>query len=248
MALSSDQQITVEPLTHHWNLRRPHFIILHGTEVDWDLTNKILRGQHEREASAHYGISQQGEVVQYLDDTVRAYHAGASSWGGVSGLNHSSIGIEIECISKDGSFSGPESTYSPASITALVPLVKKLMETFKIDPWNVLAHEDIAPGRRVDPGIHFPWQQLAKDGIGIWHDLEPDPNDAVVTDPARIANFYRDLTFYGYTNNPAMVGENRKDVLKAFQVHYLPWHVCGQVTEQCISALAVLLQKKYGQF
>ncbi|HEY1095684.1 MAG TPA: N-acetylmuramoyl-L-alanine amidase [Alphaproteobacteria bacterium] len=246
--LLPDQQTTVAPLTHHWNLRRPHFIILHGTEVDWELTNKILRGQHEREASAHYAISQTGELVQYLDDTVRAYHAGASYWGGVSGLNHSSIGIELECISKDGSFSTAESTYSDVQFDVLIPLVKKLMETYKIDPWNILAHEDISPGRRVDPGIHFPWQKLAGQGIGLWHDLAPAENDPVVTDPARIANFFRDLTFYGYTNNPAMVGENRKDLLKAFQVHFLPWNVCGQVTEQSVAALAVLIQKKYGSF
>jgi N-acetylmuramoyl-L-alanine amidase len=246
--LASDQQTHIVPLTHHWNLRKPHFIIIHGTEVDWDLTEKILRGQHEREASAHYAISKTGELVQYLDDTVRAYHAGSSYWGGLNGLNHSSIGIEIECISKDGTFSGPESTYNKTQMDVLISLLKRLVEMYKIDPWNILAHEDIAPGRRVDPGIYFSWQKLAENGIGAWHDLGPAKNDPIVTDPLRLSTFYRDLAFYGYTNNPTIVGEDRKDLLKAFQVHFLPWNVCGQVTEQSITAIAVLLKKKYGIF
>ncbi len=236
------------PLTRHYDARGIQHIILHGTEVDWAKTEAILRGQTEYEASCHYAISQHGELVQYVSNDVRAWHAGVSYWAGIKKLNNSSIGFELECVSNSAKFDGVESTYSAAQIDVLVPLVKKLMEHYAVDAWNVIGHQDIAPNRKWDPGMRFPWQDLAKHGIGIWHDLPPDADDNIVTDAQRVAIFKRDLTFYGYTNDPAVAAENHVNVIKAFQTHFLPWHICGQVTEQSIAALNVLLNKKYGAF
>lgn len=250
MFYDPDQHLTVEPLTHHWNLRRPRLLILHGTACDWATTEGILRGTYKpEEISAHYAISQQGEVVQYLDNTVRAYHAGVAYWGGIDkDINSLSVGIEIECLSHNEMFNTEESTYTPVQVKKLIPLVQQLMSKFRISPWNVLAHSDIAPDYKYDPGIYFPWQELAKQGVGIWHDLEPVQDDPIVTDAKRLSDFRRNLTFYGYTNNPAVAGEKHQNVIRAFQTHFLPWNINGQATEQSIAALDVLLTKKYGSF
>jgi N-acetyl-anhydromuramyl-L-alanine amidase AmpD len=236
------------PLTRHFDKRGIQHIILHGTEVDWPTTEAILRGQTAYEVSCHYAISQEGELVQYVDKDVRAWHSGVGYWSGVQRLNNSSIGFELECISKSAKFDGPESTYSQAQIDVLVPLVKDLMAEYMIYPWNVIGHQDMAPNRKWDPGIHFPWAELASHGIGLWHDLEPVEKDQVIVDQQRFAEFKRNLTFYGYTNDPAVAGENHVNVIKAFQTHFLPWNICGQATEQSVQALDILLEKKYGTF
>ena len=236
------------PLTRHFDKRGIQHIILHGTEVDWAKTEAILRGQTEYEVSCHYAISQEGELVQYVDKDVRAWHAGAGWWSGVQKLNNSSIGFEIECVSTSAKFDGPESTYSQAQIDVLIPLVKSLIDEYAVLPWNIIGHQDMSPNRKWDPGIHFPWQELAKHGIGLWHDLLAVKDDLVVTDPARLSKFKRDLTFYGYTNDPVVAGDNHVNVIRAFQTHFLPWNICGQATEQSIAALNVLLERKYGTF
>lgn len=237
-----------KPLTRNFDMRGAQHLVLHGTEVDWARTEHILRGQSEFEVSCHYAISQTGELVQYVSEDMRAWHAGAGHWAGVRRLNASSIGIEMECISKNGTFDGDESTYSNAQIEVAIPLIKDIMARHTIEPWNVIGHQDMAPHRKWDPGVHFPWARLAKEGIGLWHDLAPVSDDAVVTDPKRVAKFRRDLTFYGYDSRPEIAGEGHVNVIKAFQTHFLPWNICGLATEQSIAALDILLEKKYGRF
>lgn len=237
-----------ERLTHYYDLREAQHIILHGTEVPYEHANRIFRGQTDHQASCHYAIDQAGILTQYLDDDVRAWHAGVSWWGGVKKLNNSSIGIELECISLNALFDGPESTYTAAQMETLVPLLEKLILKHKIEPWNILAHGDVAPDRKWDPGVHFSWAELAAHGVGLWHDLEPAADDPVITDPQRLSAFRRDLTFYGYDNRPEIAGENHVNVIKAFQTHFLPWNICGRATEQSVTALDMLLTKKYGAF
>lgn len=214
-------------------------LILHGTEVDDAKTRHILSGQDAREASAHYYIDDRGGVTQYLDESMRAWHAGLSYWEGVTDINSASIGIELLAISKDGRFSGPETFYTDAQIESLSVLAKAICERHKILPQHVLAHEDVAPKRRLDPGKHFPWQKLAEKGVGLWHGLHSVSDDAVLQDDNE---FFENLSRYGYDMRPE---QDRAAVLKAFQTHFLPWNICGQVTQQTLQAAKILVKKKY---
>lgn len=155
-----------------------------------------------REVSAHYLITQRGDVYQLVDEAERAWHAGAGVWEGARDVNSRSIGIEL---SNDG--------YTPFSamlMDRLEPLLAGIMERWGIDPKAVIAHSDCAPGRKIDPGGRFDWQRLARSGLAIW----PEDIGDLAADPAQ---FYRDLHRFGYSEDVA------GDVLlDAFRLHFAP--------------------------
>ncbi len=229
-----------EPKTKRFNDRKSaiSLLIIHGTEVDDAATRAILEGKAEREASAHYYIDDKGVITQYLDESVRAWHAGLSYWEGVTDINSASIGIELLAISSDGSFSGPETFYTDAQIESLVALAKEICARHAIAPHHVLAHEDVSPKRRVDPGKHFPWQKLAGQGVGVWHGMEPAAHDPMLNDDTELLEI---LGRYGYDTRPET---DRAAILKAFQTHFLPWNICGQPTQQTLEVAKILVQKK----
>jgi len=258
-----------EAITPHYNARKPSMIIIHGTEVDDEKSRYILSGKALHEASAHYYIDDKGEVVQYLDETVRAWHAGKSHWAGFSDVNSLSVGIELLALSHNRRFDGEDTFYTEAQITALAELCQKISASFNIRPHHILGHQDIDSGRpyepvpteqiealaeekplamqkKYDPGPSFPWKKLADLGVGVWHGLEKPKQDTVIEDKYMIEAFAQMLTLYGYDTRPAPTGRDLKDVITAFQTHFLPWNICGLVTEQSVKALDILLQKKFG--
>lgn len=119
----------------------------------------------QAEVSAHYLIGTDGKVYNLVDDNKRAWHAGKSFWQGREGLNHNSLGIEV-CNLTLG-----QSPYNQKQIRSLLRLCKKLMKKYHIKPQNVLGHSDVAPTRKPDPGVCFPWRYLARHGVGVWYNL-----------------------------------------------------------------------------
>jgi N-acetylmuramoyl-L-alanine amidase len=103
--------------------------------------------------------------MQLVDETLRAWHAGESRWGGNTDLNSTSIGIELDNTG-DEAFAEPQ-------IAALLELLEKLRTRYRIPAANFLAHGDIAPVRKVDPSRLFPWQRLASQGFGLWCETPP---------------------------------------------------------------------------
>jgi N-acetylmuramoyl-L-alanine amidase len=231
--------------TPHYNTRTPVMLVLHGTGVDGKKTHDILSGKTDREVSCQYMIDKAGTVTQFLDGTVRAWHAGLSYWAGFTNINSMSIGIEIECAGDDDSFDWPESGYNDLQLKTVAKLAYEITETYKILPHNILGHQDIAPYRKKDPGPKFDWKMLADNGVGLWHGLEKPVQDVVIEDKQMIAAFMQMLTLYGYDPRPAPEGHNWKEVVTAFQTHFLPWNICGLVTQQSIQALDILLDKKF---
>lgn len=251
----------------HYNARKPMMIIVHGTEVDDKTSREILYGQTIREVSSHYYIDDKGEVVQFLDPSVRAWHAGKGHWAGFSDMNSLSVGIELLAISNNGQFNEKDTFYTDVQIEALATLCNELTLAYNITPNHVLGHQDIDSGRfyesppeegsekslvlkpmqkRLDPGPLFPWKKLADLGVGAWHGLEEISQDKIIEDVNHIEKFKSNLTLYGYDTRPAPVGRLFPDVVTAFQTHFLPWNICGQVTEQSVHALDILIQKKFG--
>lgn len=149
------------PSANH-NARKPVLIVLHATEqhsAQQSLDTLRSANRHGR-VSAHYLIGDDGRLYQLVADAHRAWHAGAGAWGTIGEVNSASIGIEI-----DNAVGEP---YTQAQIDTLLRLLEDLTTRLGIPKTQVIAHSDLAPTRKRDPGALFPWQRLAEAGFGIW--------------------------------------------------------------------------------
>jgi len=177
------------------------------------------------QVSAHYIVDLDGAIVQLVEENQRAWHAGVSFWAGETDINSTSIGIEIVNP-------GHEFGYVPfpeVQITAVIQLCEGILSRHAIPPYNVLAHSDIAPTRKMDPGELFPWVALAKQGVGLWLAHEPE---------GKKRKTENDLVEYGYdvSNLPAAI--------TAFQRHFTPEKISGEWDDACAVRLAWLIAKK----
>lgn len=173
----------------------PRFLILHYTEKDADWTHdRFMSGEAAQEGgrvSAHYVVLENGHVRQYVHEHARAWHAGVSYWAGETDLNSASIGIEIV----NGGAAAGYPPYPPAQIAAVIALCRDILHRHPdILPAHVLAHSDIAPGRKFDPGPAFPWGQLGAAGIGIYPHPQAESLKAMSA-----ADFDRALIVWGYS-------------------------------------------------
>ena len=137
----------------------------------------------DAEVSAHYIISEQGDVVQMVPEDQRAWHAGSGSWGDVVDVNSRSIGIEL-----NNTGSAP---FAAPLMDALEDLLSAIMVRWAIRPERVIAHSDLAPGRKIDPGARFDWARLARSGLAV----AAAPPVAIATNGAAFA---RDMQIAGY--------------------------------------------------
>ncbi len=155
----------------NYDERRPAFVILHHTGDDTVEQALEVLTDPSREVSAHYLVGRDGTIYQLVDERERAWHAGASRWGGDADMNSASIGIELD---NDG-----DEIFADAQIAALLALLADIEARYHIPTANFLGHGDVAPGRKVDPGRLFPWKELAAHGFGLWCDgpLAPPPPD-----------------------------------------------------------------------
>jgi len=131
-----------------------------GPEIDCLFTNRLDAGAHPYFAtiaglrvSAHLLIRRDGELVQYVPFSKRAWHAGLSSYRGCSACNDFSIGIELE-----GQDHEP---YTGVQYERLAAVLRVLIDTFPLlTSERIAGHSDISPGRKTDPGPAFDWQFL----------------------------------------------------------------------------------------
>ena len=110
----------------------------------------------EKKVSSHYLISQNGTIYNLVKDKFRAWHAGEAFWQDLTDINSISIGIEL-----DYSPRGKNNKFSFKMINSLKKLILKLKKNYKININSIIAHSDIAPYRKKDPGKHFPWKSLS---------------------------------------------------------------------------------------
>jgi N-acetyl-anhydromuramyl-L-alanine amidase AmpD len=213
-------------------------LILHHTAGSLPSSLEILQGMDPKhKVGVHYIVTDEPKprVIRMVPENLAAYHAGKSAWGKLNGLNQHSIGIEI--INYDGNVY----PYSDAQAEILFALCDEIIRRHDIKPWNVLAHSDIAVGRKVDPGSKFPWAKLASLGIGAW----PLPNE-VADNLKSKRNFSPThvralLTAYGYVLEPGDVG--LKLGVEAFQRHFRPSKVDGIIDPETVSVLEALLRR-----
>ncbi|MGE4387521.1 MAG: N-acetylmuramoyl-L-alanine amidase [Citrobacter sp.] len=229
-------------------------LVIHYTADDFDSSLATLT---DKNVSSHYLIPSvpplhrgKPRIWQLVPEQDLAWHAGISFWRGATRINDTSIGIELENRgwqkSAGDKYFAP---FEPAQIQALIPLAKDIIARYDIKPQNVVAHADIAPQRKDDPGPLFPWRALAAQGIGAWPDAQRVnfylAGRAPHT-PVEMASLLDLLSRYGYGVKPEMTAREQQRVVMAFQMHFRPtlWNGVADAETQ---AIAEALLEKYGQ-
>lgn len=138
----------------------PRLVVLHFTEMPSAEAALARLCDPATEVSSHWLIGRDGRLWQLVDEDRRAWHAGAGQWQGQDDINSRSIGIELD---NDG-----QSPFAHPLMTRLEPLLARILSEWAIPPAGVIAHSDMAPGRKVDPGPRFDWRRLARQGLAIW--------------------------------------------------------------------------------
>ncbi len=180
-------------------------ILLHYTGMKNGQEALARLTSEEAKVSSHYTVDEDGTVYQHVDEKMRAWHAGVSSWQGVKDINSVSIGIEI--VNPGHEFGYRE--FSSSQIEAVTELCRSIQERHDIE--FVLAHSDVAPDRKEDPGEMFPWKTLAQSGIGVWPDISDE--DMVKASGIDVARALKDLGYDAVKSSK---------MLLAFQRHYVP--------------------------
>ena len=202
------------------------FIIIHYTGVDMQF-HKVINWflDEQSRVSCHFLIDTSGEIYNLVDISKRAWHAGKSFWNNCVDINSNSIGIELHN-------SGNED-FTSQQLESLVKLVKKLMRDYAIQSWDILGHSDVSIGRKIDPGIKFPWHQLAKKKLVFFSDLSQenfDMKDSDKNNPQSIKEIQTKLISIGYHVHKSGVFDMQTvEALKAFQRHWRPVKVNGML-------------------
>lgn len=234
---------------------RQRFIVLHYTALNNDKSVSVLTQQS---VSAHYLVNDMpdNEIYQLVDENKRSYHAGISSWRGFSQLNDNSIGIEIVNEAKDapgGGFIFPE--FPDYQVRKIAALVKDISTRYQIPATNIVAHSDIAPTRKQDPGPMFPWKRLYNEyQIGMWYDdftkqnfmgqMSTESFVAQQNTSSFIYKYQMMLRDFGYSLEPSgIVDDATKKTVTAFQYHFRPENYDGVMDMETFAILQALLQK-----
>jgi N-acetylmuramoyl-L-alanine amidase len=206
-------------------------LVLHYTELPLGESLSVLcDDSRERRVSAHHVVGEDGTLYRLVPEERVAWHAGQSHWRGRDGLNATSIGIEIVNLH------GDHHEYPPAQIAALIELCGSILARHPgIAARNVVGHSDIAPRRKVDPGLRFPWRRLAEHGVGLW----PRPGAEPLEGDMQAA-----LERFGYPP-PQHVGT--ADIVAAFQRRFRPSLVDGIADGETRALLADLLDQVGGE-
>jgi N-acetylmuramoyl-L-alanine amidase len=194
------------------------------------------------EVSAHYLVFEDGRTVQLVPEARRAWHAGAAFWAGETDINSASIGIEIANPGHEHGYRD----FPGAQIEAVIALCRDIVTRRGIRADRVLAHSDVAPMRKEDPGEKFPWRALHAAGVGHW--VEPAPLAAVgqtlaeAIRGAEVRDLQADLRRYGYGIEPTGAYDGcTAAVVRAFQHHFRPARVDGLADASTTATLRQIL-------
>ena len=209
------------------------FIVIHytGMQSERESVNRLCDPRSK--VSSHFLISQSGKVYRLVQDDRIAWHAGKSCWGKYKNLNKNSIGIEL--VNKGHRLG--YTNFRKKQLLSLIKICKILIKKYKIKKKNVVGHYDIAPFRKIDPGEKFPWKQLAKKNIGIWHGCKPNllrkfRKIKIFTKQDKV-KFVKNLNNIGYCSSVKKKSFFVKTV-KAFQRHYRKELINGLLDKECL--------------
>lgn len=219
----------------------PDMILLHYTGMRQSSEAVLRLSNPLAEVSAHYVVFEDGRIFQMVAEAARAWHAGVGSWAGHTDINSVSIGIEIANPGHDWGY--PD--FPPAQVEAVSQLCLDIAQRRGIPPARILAHSDIAPRRKADPGEKFPWHVLAAAGVGHW--VEPAPlgdgrSFALGDEGQPIQALQAMFGYYGYgLEITGVFDEATQAVVTAFQRHFRPARVDGVADASTILTLRNLI-------
>lgn len=252
---------------------RVKIVVIHHTTANFQQSLDILTEDSGNPVSSHYLVPEPGDpsypakdlnLYSLVSEDGRAWHAGSSYWAGRTSLNDISIGIELVnqtyCRKSGQAIPAEQEDQEPARICfypdfaepqleILTSLLKGILERHvEVKPTHIVGHSDIAPQRKIDPGPRFPWQRLYRLGYGAWYD-----DDTVFKyweqfrkEIPPVLRLQTALHTYGY--DIELTGEHDKqtqNVVRAFQMHFLPWQVSKEFTDETVAVLYALLEKYY---
>lgn len=225
----------------------PSILIFHYTGLPTMQRSLEVLSRADCKVSCHYVVDVDGRIVQMVAEGMRAWHAGVSSWHGETDINSASIGIEIQNPGHQLGY--PD--FPDAQMRAVIALARDICGRHGIARERVLAHSDIAPSRKIDPGEKFDWARLAAEGVGFWLPPEAvDPQDqgagagvGAGADTPAVAEARRLLRRYGY--GVAAEGPFDTDlafVIRAFQLHFRPARVDNRLDRSTLVTLRRLVE------
>ncbi len=268
LAISSCQQLSFVdvPSTNHNS--RIDYLVIHATSESFEESLRLLSTPNSNPVSAHYLVPTQNDpsypernlrVYRLVDENRRAWHAGISKWGNESSLNDRSIGIEVvndfKCRNLESDAEDDQGiqvecqfpAYPESQIDLLIQLITDILNRYQdIDPIDIVAHADIAPSRKSDPGPLFPWSQLYENGIGAWYenDAASEHLEIIRGQQPSVSEVQCALLVYGY---PIEI-TGRHDAqsqfaMRAFQLHFRPSNYDGSIDDESIAILLSLNEK-----
>jgi N-acetylmuramoyl-L-alanine amidase len=221
--------------------RRPDMILLHYTGMpDADAALERLRTASSK-VSSHYFVFEDGRVIQMVQESRRAWHAGVSSWAGETDINSCSIGIEI--ANPGHQYGYPD--FPRRQIAAVTALCRGILTRNTIPPERVVAHSDVAPSRKQDPGEKFPWRTLYDSGVGRWVQAAKITEGPLLAEGDRgeaVEAMQRALAEYGYgVELNGSFDTATYEVVVAFQRHFRPGRIDGVYDPSTRNTLQSLL-------
>ncbi|ESQ86215.1 N-acetylmuramoyl-L-alanine amidase [Asticcacaulis sp. AC466] len=236
----------IETPSPNFNERKgpPDMVVLHYTGMMTGQAALERLCDPASQVSAHYLVEEDGRVFHLIAEERRAWHSGVSFWKGETDINGASIGIEI--VNPGHEFGYID--FSPAQIDAVIGLLDHIRERWDIPDHRILGHSDVAPGRKIDPGERFPWQELAAHGHGLW--VQPDmPPEGAMGPPLGAGD--EGLGVFSLQSALGKLGYNilaggpydaeTATVVTAFQRHWLPDQIGGDLEGRADAKLRVTL-------
>lgn len=243
----------------------PTLLVLHYTAEPLKRVQEIFaQADVQTPVSSHYTVDSNGAIYQHVAESLAARHTGVAYWKGIEGpeplkkkLNLHSIGIEQVNMGFRVNKSQPKGIlvkgsdkewypFDEREIESTIALCKYILARNKqIKPYNIIAHSDIAPGRKLDPGPLFPWKKLAEHGIGVWPDIHKIKNlpciDTCRNDESKKDWFMRHLNIWGYRLPDEDV--TSEDIVRSFQMHFRPENIDGLIDQESIDILRALISE-----
>ena len=226
--------------------RRPDMILLHYTGMQsGDAALKTLTTAASK-VSAHYVVFEDGRIIQCVPEARRAWHAGESSWAGETDINSCSIGIEI--VNPGHEFGYPD--FPLRQTAAVISLCKSIIiRRGPINGDRILAHSDVAPARKQDPGEKFPWGLLSDSNVGHWVRAAPLDLEGTSLKPGdrgdAVIRLQRTLRMYGYgITDTGSYDDATQKVVRAFQRHFRQARVDGLADPSTLLTLRALIETR----
>jgi N-acetylmuramoyl-L-alanine amidase len=223
----------------------PDMILLHYTGMRDGQAALDRLCARESKVSAHYVVFEDGRIVQCVPESLRAWHAGTSYWAGQTDINSRSVGIEV--VNPGHEFGYPD--FPLRQIAAVISLCRSILTRHKVPVDRVLAHSDVAPARKQDPGEKFPWELLSESNVGHWVRPAPLDFEGPELKPGEssegVRRLQRQLRAYGYgMDETGTYGEQTRTVVTAFQRHFRPARVDGVADASTLLTMRALMETR----